>query len=225
MAISFIRTVIVFVALMMAMRFMGKRQLGELEPNELVVAILISDLASHPLQDHSIPLIYGLVPIITLLCCEIIISGLELKSSRFRVFMGGKPSIIIDNGRICEAEMKKNRLTLDELTFEMRQNNVTDISTVKYGILETNGRMSVIVDSPYAPLTPEQMNICTKPILYPVIIISDGRVLTDNLKVIGFNEAWLKNLLKSKNISSTEEVYLLTADSSGDTFIQRKEAS
>ena len=110
MAVSFIRTIIILIVLMLSQRFMGKRQIGELEPTELIIAVLISNLAAQPLQDTGTPLLYGLIPVLTLLCCQVLISALTVKSSRFRNFICGKPSILIKNGVINQREMQKNRI-------------------------------------------------------------------------------------------------------------------
>ena len=130
MAIVFVRTIIIFFAVILLMRLMGKRQLGELETSELVVAVMISDLAANPLQDIGIPLLNGLVPIITLFCCEIILSGLTMKSVTVRKLLCGRPSILVSDGKIDQTQMRKNRFTLDELTEELRIQGVTDIATI-----------------------------------------------------------------------------------------------
>ena len=127
MAIILIRTLIIFTALVLAMRLLGKRQLGEMELSELVVAVLVADIAVNPLQDTDMPLIYGLVPLLVLFCCEIIISGLTLKSIRLRQLLYGKPSLLIEKGKIAQREMTKNRFTLDELTQELRNQGILDI--------------------------------------------------------------------------------------------------
>jgi uncharacterized membrane protein YcaP (DUF421 family) len=194
------------------MRIMGKRQLGELEPAELVVAVLISDLAAHPLQDIGTPLLYGLIPVLTLLCCEVLISAVIVKSIRMRAFICGKPSMIIDKGKIVEKEMKKNRFTLDELSEQLRKKDITDISTVKYAILETDGKLSTLLYADQSPVTPKQMSLKTDDIGYPVIIVNEGRVLDDNLQKMGYNTVWLDRQLKKRKISSAKDVYLMTVD-------------
>ena len=145
LAIILIRTLIIFTALVLAMRLLGKRQLGEMELSELVVAVLVADIAVNPLQDTDMPLIYGLVPLLVLFCCEIIISGLTLKSIRLRQLLYGKPSLLIEKGKIAQREMTKNRFTLDELTQELRNQGILDIASVEYAILETNGQLNIVL--------------------------------------------------------------------------------
>ncbi len=215
MAIAIIRTLILYAAIIISFRIMGKRQIGELEPAELVVAVLISDLAAHPLQDIGTPLLYGLIPVLTLLCCEVLISAVIIKSNKMRVFISGKPCLVIQKGQIDQKEMKKNRFTLDELAEQLRKKNISDISTVKYAVLETDGSLSTILYTDQSPLTPKQMSVVTDDPGYPVIIVNDGRVLTDNLHKLGFNENWLSNQLQTRNIKSPKDVYLMTADETG----------
>lgn len=225
MAIAIIRTLILYFALIISMRIMGKRQLGQLEPAELVIAVLISDLAAHPLQDVGTPLLYGLIPVITLLCCEVLISAGIIKSLKLRTFICGKPSIIIDNGKIVQTEMKKNRLTLDELTEDLRKKSILDIATVKYAILETDGTLSTLLFPAEAPVTPKQMNVKVDDNGYPVMVINNGRVLDENLNKIGYNDNWLRRQLKNRNISEANDVYMMSVDSAGQIYFALKEQS
>ena len=185
MAIIFFRTIIVFLSIVVSMRIMGKRQLGELELSELVVAILISDMAVHPLQDIGIPLLNGIIPVVTLLCCELIFSGLIMRSVKMRVLLCGKPSMLVSNGEINQIEMRKNRFTLDELTEELRNQSVTDISKVKYAILETDGTLNTILFPGEQPVTVSQMGISVDDPGFPSIIINNGVIIEENLKMMG----------------------------------------
>ena len=159
MAIIFIRTVILYFAILVSMRVMGKRQLGELEISEFIVAALIADLAATPLQDIGIPLLNGLLPIMIMFCLEIIIAGLNMKSVRLRKFTYGKPEIIIRNGRIDSGSMRRNRFTIDELMQELRAQGQTDASQVAYGVLETNGQLSLILMPESQPATASMLGI------------------------------------------------------------------
>ena len=185
MAIIMIRTVIVYFSLLLTMRLLGKRQLGEMELSEFVLAALIADLASLPLQDLGIPMINGLVPILTLFCCELLITGVCMKNIRLRTAFYGKPSLLIIRGRISQKEMHRNRFTPDELMQELRNQGFLDISTVQYAILETDGTLNVIPFPNQCPVTAEQLGIDAGDTAYPYIVISNGRILEANLKHIG----------------------------------------
>lgn len=224
MGVSFVRTIIIFLLLIVSIRIMGKRQLGELEPLELVTAVLISNLAAQPLQDTGTPLLYGIVPVLTLLCCQLVTSGISLKYGRFRRLISGKPSILIDNGTIVQSEMKKCRISVDELYVELRINGVTDISTVKHAILETDGTLSVLPYAKYSPATPEQMNVDAPDNGLPVTVISEGRVMSDNLRLLGHDEKWLKGQIKKRGAKEISDVYLMTVDGAGKIYFAQKEA-
>jgi len=223
LAIIFFRTIIIFIIIVAALRFMGKRQLGELELSELVVAVLISEQATLPLQDIGIPLIHGLVSIITLLCCELLITAATLKSLKFRSFICGKPSVIIDEGNIVQSEMKSNSFSLDELAEALRKKDIIDISKVRYAVLETDGTLSICLFEKEQAATPSVMGIDVKDKVIPVSVISDGRVLSDNLSLIGRDESWLRQILSRKGIESPTEVYYMTSDGKSDIFLAAKE--
>ena len=224
MIITFIRTLIIYLAISVSMRLMGKRQLGELEPSELAVAVLISDITSHPLESIGTPLMYGLIPIATLLCCEVIISGVSIKSIRFRRFISGVPSIIIEKGVINQLEMKKNRITLDELMATLRKNGITDITDVKQGILETDGTLSILPFSARSPVTPEQMNLNVTDSECPLMTVCDGRIMSNNLRLLGKDEKWLAKQLKSRGIQSHEQVFVMLCGADGSVYVAKKGA-
>lgn len=223
MAIIFVRTVILYFAILISMRIMGKRQLGEMEISEFIVAALIADLAATPLQDIGIPLLNGLVPIIIMFCFEIIIAGLNMRSVKLRKLTYGRPEIIIRNGRIIREAMQKNRFTLDELMQELRAQGLTDTAQVEYAVLETNGQLSIILKSGDQPATASQMGVDADDVSYAHIIINEGRILDNNLKLLGRDRRWLANELKRQNFRSADEVYILTLSESGRVFCQAKE--
>ena len=225
MAISIIRTLILYFAIVLSMRIMGKRQIGELAPAEFVVAVLISDLAAHPLQDIGTPLIYGLFPVAVLVICEILLSGAVIKNQRFGALVCGKPSMVIESGRVIEIELRRCRLSLDELTEQLRKKDILDISTVKYAVLETDGTLSTILYPAEAPLTPKQMNIQPDDTAYPVIVINDGRVLENNLQKLGYNLKWLEKQLLNRKLKNAEEVFLMTADASGRVYLTERDGA
>ena len=206
MAIIIIRTIIIYLALLVTMRVLGKRQLGELELSEFVVAALIADLASHPLQDLGIPMINGLVPIFTLFCCEVLITGLSLKSIRLR-------------GKIDQAEMRKSRFTSEELMQELRSKSCTDISSVEYGILETDGTLNVILFPAERPATAGHLGISTSDGGYPSIVINDGRVIDTNLQKLGLDRNWLSAELKRQGSDSEKHKLLMTENQPPEVYI------
>jgi len=223
LTVVFLRTLIVFISIIISMRVMGKRQLGELELSEFVVAVMISDLASNPLQDIGIPLLNGLIPILVLLCFEIIISGVVLHNMKWRVLLCGRPSMLIEKGKINQIEMRKNRFTLDELTEELRSQSVTDLSTVEYAVLETNGKLSITLIPSERPVTAGQLSIPTKDLGYDTIIINDGNLIPANLKRIGRDENWLRKELSSRKAHDIKDVYIMIANNAGSIYFARSE--
>ena len=225
MAIVIARTLIVYFALLLTMRLMGKRQLGEMELSEFVVAALIADLAAHPLQDMGIPLLNGLVPIAVLFCCEVLIAGLCLRSVRLRGFFFGKPSLLIVKGEINQAEMRRNRFTLDELMQELRGQGGTDIRAVEYAVLETDGKLNLLLYPDRAPATAGQLQLNAPDGGYPHIVVNDGRVLEGNLQHLGLDKAWLAETLKERGCAGAEEIYLMTVNEKREIYLSRKEQS
>lgn len=223
MAIIFFRTTIIYVSLLIAMRLMGKRQLGELELSELVITVLISDIAAHPLQDIGIPLMNGLLPIIILLCFELLISGVIVNSERAKSLLCGKPSFLIINGVINQQEMKKNRFTCDELAEELRSQSVLDISEIKYAILETDGRLNIILFPSERPVTAGQMKIQAIDSGYPVIVINNGKVLDKNLQLLGRDKIWLQNELSARRVSNPKDVFLMSVNDAGQIYLAKSE--
>ncbi len=205
------------------MRLLGKRQLSELEISDLIVAVLISDIASLPLQDVEMPLINALFPIFALLSCELLISGITLKSVRLRSIIFGKPSILIRNGKIDQHAMHKNRFSLDELAESLRSNDVTDITQVRYAILETDGDVNVILYSEAQALTEESITDPQPDRGMPHIIINDGHIIEDNLHLLGKDMHWLKAELKKRKIHNARQVYLMSLDDGGNIYFLKKE--
>ncbi len=218
------RTIILYFLIMLGLRLMGKRQIGELEPSELVLALLISDLAAVPMQDFGIPLLNGVVPILTLLSVSMIISVLNLKSIRFRTLVCGAPTIIIREGHVLQSEMRRTRFTVDELIEDLRQQGVVDLSTVEYAILETNGQLSVLLYPEHQPLTPKtaQNRKCGDPGL-PTVIISDGKLLKENLQQLGLDQIWLQRKLEEHHLPSVRSVFLMQVDKEHQLYYLKKE--
>ena len=223
MAIVFIRTIIVYISLILSMRVMGKRQLGELELSEVVIAVLISDMASHPLQDIGVPLLNGLIPVLVLVCCEVLVSGWVTKSIRFRAFICGRPSILIENGKIIQSEMKRNRFIIDELTEDLRKKGITDISKVKYAVLETDGTLNALQYATEMPPSAVALNIPVEDFSIPHCIISDGKIIERALSESGKDLAWLKSQLKTRKIKDPKDVYYMTVDDFDKIYFLPKE--
>lgn len=219
--VGLIRSFLLYLILIAVIRLMGKRQLGQMEASEFVVTMLVADLAAVPMQDLGIPLLSGLIPILTVLFLELILSALSYYSITVRKLFCGKPVILMENGAILQENLKKTRLTPDELTELLREKSITDLSTVKYAILEANGQLSALLYPEFQPITPRDMKIQTEELALPVTIISGGKLLKENLKISGRDEKWLKNLLE-KHRCSIKDVYLLTVEPSGKTYLSIK---
>ena len=218
MITAVVRTIILYLLIILGIRLMGKRQIGELEPSELVLSLIIADLAAVPMQDFGIPLIMGIIPILTLLCLSAILS---VKSIRFRALLCSRPSIVIQDGKILTREMVKNRFTVDELMEELRMAGVTDLSTVKYAVLETTGRISVLPYAEHQPVTVRDMKV--KEAGLPVIVVSDGRVLSHNLKTRNLSMRWVKEQMGSRGVQDIRQVFLMTVDEADNVYFVKKE--
>ena len=224
MTTALFRTVILYLALMVGLRLLGKRQIGELEPSELVLTLIISDLAAVPMQDFGIPLVNGLLPIVTLLCLSLLLSFLNLKSVRLRSLLCGRPTAIIREGKLLQKEMAKNRLTVDELLEQLRGQGISDLSTVKYAILETSGKVSVFPYAKESPITPAASGLnVPDSVVLPILLISDGRLMEQNLRAAGRDEKWLAAALRQYGLSSVRQVFLLTVDEGGAVVCVPKE--
>ena len=223
MAVIVARTFMIYAMLLLLMRILGKRQLGEMELSEFIVAALAADLAAIPLQDIGIPMINGLVSIIILFCCEILVAGAAMKSVRLRAFLYGRPSVIIDHGVIIQHELKRNRLSVDELLEALRSSGDTDISKIEYAILETDGKLSILPYAAEKPASARAMGLKLPDSGYASILINDGVVLSGNLALVGRDRAWLDQELERRGISSPEKVFLLTVNSAGQVYFAAKE--
>ncbi len=223
MLIILVRTIILYFVVILATRLMGKRQIGELQPSEFVIAIMISDVASIPMQNTGVPIISGIVPILTLLVGELIVSFVSLKSRRVRRMLSGKPSVIICHGKIDEDEMRKQRFTIEDLMEELRISGYADISQLEYAVLETNGQISVIPKTSARPITVSDLKIEVQDELIPRTIILDGQVDSDELQKSGKNIDWLNKQLQKNGIKNASDVFIATTDTSGNLFVQIKE--
>lgn len=224
MITALMRTLILYFFIMIGLRLMGKRQIGELEPGELVLTMMISDLATVPMQDFGIPLLAGIIPILTLLSASMLLSQLSLRNLRFRELLCGTPAILIRNGVLQQSVMKKNRYTLDELLEELRGQGFSGIEAVKYAVLENSGHLSVFPWNSAQPPTAAQLNLEPRDdVTLPVILINDGRILSKNLEARGHDEAWLRQILPRYRVTSPADVFLMTLDEQGNILCIPKE--
>ena len=222
MLISYIRTVILYLLLIFVVRVMGKRQIGQMEPTEFVVTMLLANLAAVPMQDNGIPLASGLVPMLTVLGISLILSVLAYQSIRMRRLLCGKPVILVENGTICQRNLARTRIHLDELTEHLREQGILDLTTVKYAILETNGLISTFLYPKDAPATAKDAGITVKDAFLPYTLISDGHLLPQNLHLAGYNHHWLRRQLEKRNLQP-HQVLLMTVDGAGKIYLARKE--
>ena len=224
MIISLIRAIILYTLIIFAIRLMGKRQIGELQPGELEITILISNIAVLPIENIDVPLILGAVPILTLVCFELLLSILSMKSSKLRTILSGKPIFVIENGKINQKAINSLRFTIDDLTEGLRSCEVFDISQVAYAIVETNGTIKKKKKFQSQNVTPKMLKLKDQQTIIPRVIISDGKVVEDNLKEIGLTQKWLFDKLKKENLSA-DNIFIMTADNNEKTFIALKESS
>ena len=222
MILSYFRTLFLYLVLIFAVRLMGKRQIGEMEPAEFVVTMLVANLAAIPMQDGAIPLYSGLVPILTVLGMELVLSGLILRSVRLRQLLCGKPVILIDNGKILQENLKSARINLDELTGQLRAKDVLDIRTVQFAILETSGDLSVFPYPKEKPASAKDAGVQATGQHLPVTVVEDGYLSRENLERAKKDEKWLEKVLSQHNCG-IQDTFLLTVDESGQVVWLGKE--
>lgn len=223
MLLSTARTLLFYTVLLMAIRLLGKRQLGQMEPSEFVVTMLLANLATIPIDTLDQSVLAGLLPIALVFAAEYLLSLLTLKDIRIRRLFCGKPVILIENGEISQRNLRRTRLSLDELTMHLREKEVFDLATVKFAILETNGQLSVLRYAREQPASARDAGQKVRETELPITLISDGRLLRDNLSLAGKDEAWLQDALKKRHAAQTD-VLLLTVDAAGQIyFVLRQE--
>lgn len=222
MTVSFIRTILLYLLLIAAIRLMGKRQVAEMEPAEFVVTMLLANLAAVPMQDNGLPLHSGLVPIFTVLSLELIIAVLTSRFVPLRRVLCGRPSILIRNGNVDQRAMETSRVSPEELFQKLREKEIFDLSTVKYAVLETDGELSVLSYPKYQSVTVGDLSLPGSPAELPFPLISGGVLLRHNLKDAGYDRAWLDRELRSRALR-VSDVYLMTVDRTGNVSVIRKE--
>ncbi|ERK29623.1 DUF421 domain-containing protein [Clostridium intestinale] len=209
MFIVLIRTCILYILVVLVIRLMGKRQIGELQPYELVITIVISDLATVPMQDVRLPLILGIIPILTLLILEVFFTELQIRSKFMRKLIDGDPSVLIRDGKINEKALKSQRIHVEDLLEELRLTGNFDISSIKYAILESNGQLSIMSKE-----NNENRHL-------PLVLLYNGKVNKDSLKKLHKDVKWLQDKVSSKNLSMNE-IFIIIMDSSGKLQYQAK---
>lgn len=222
MLIVFIRGIILYVLVIAAVRLMGKRQIGELSPSELVITILISNIATLAMEDVSVPLFTGVIPILTLVCLDVLVSYACLKSRKLRHTVSGKPKIVISNGVIDQKQLRTLRYTVDDLMSSLRNQGIFDISQVQYAVVETNGAISALLKAEYLPLTPKTQAAPEAAADPPQAIISDGDFIKAEGVRLDINEKELLKELKRKHLE-VGDVFLCTVDSNGELKIVPKQ--
>ncbi len=226
MTVNFLRTMILYIVIVIAVRIMGKRQIGELSPTELVITILISNIATLPIEDTNIPLTAGLISIFTLVACEVLVSGVLLKSPKMRKMVSGSPKVLIRDGVIDQKQLSTLRLSIDDLTAQLRGQGCFDINQVAFAVVETTGKLSIFQKFKFQQPTNQDLHVkepknADAP---PVVAVSDGQVSDAALRFCEKDREWLGNLLQEKQCP-LEEVFLLTCDRSGNYKLVKKEAT
>lgn len=217
-----LRTIIVYVTVILSIRIMGKRQIGDMQPGELVITILISDLAAAPIIDKNVPMFIGAIPIVALVIIEVLISKIVLKSIFIRRMMNGHSAIIIRDGKIDQILLKKLRISVDDLMELLRGENVFDVETVAYGILETNGSMSVLLKSSEQTATKCDVGAKFTPAALPIPIITDGTLRKEELTFTHITKQKLDKILQKEHVT-VQEIFLMTVDQNGDTTIVKRD--
>ena len=222
MLLIFVRSIVLYILVLLVMRFMGKREIGQLQPFELAISIMIADLAATPMAELGIPISYGIIPILALLVMHLLISFLNLKSIKFREFICGKPSILIYRGRIDERVMKRENFTINELQERLRGNNIFDLGDVEYAILETSGQITVIPKPEKQNPTLDDLNIKSEYKGLPYDLVIDGVIQEENLQKISKNKEWLEKEVQKFNMKP-EEALVITINGKGEIFCHKKE--
>ena len=220
MLITFFRAIVLYIIVLIVMRLMGKREIGQMQPFELAISIMIADLAATPMAETGIPITNGIMPILGLLVMHLVISMINLKSTKAREIICGKPSIF--RGKVDEKVLKRERFTINELEERLRDNNIFNIGDVEYAVLETSGQVTVIPKPNKRPTTPEDFNIEPKYEGIPYDLVVDGKVMYKNLEKLGKNYVWLKKQTEKFGIKP-EDALIVTVDGDNQFFCQAKE--
>ncbi len=222
MTIAFVRTILLYILVIIAMRIMGKRQISELQTSELVIMLLISDIAAIPMQDTGQSLVSGVIPMFTLVAVEVVLSVWMLKNSRLRKLICGSPVVIINDGKIDQSMMKKLRMSTEDLFEQLRQVDVFDINDVAYAIVETNGKVSIIKKAESQELTASMMNIPQEKVSLDMVVVSDGEISKSSLEFCNLDTKWIKDTLQKEN-KKLKDIFIMTANANKKYTIIEKE--
>lgn len=222
MLLSAIRTTLLYFAVTLIMRLMGKRQIGEMQPYELVITVLIAELAAIPVADTDIPLLNGLIPIVILLVLQILLSEVALWSEPIRQLICGKPSILIAHGVILEQELRRLRINLNDLIEQLRNKECPNVSEVDYAILETNGQLSVIPKIQHKTVTVQELGLAPASTGLPITLVLDGHLNLTNLKLAGLQIADLERHARAQGLNRLEDVFFANVDETGTFHLQAK---
>lgn len=224
MLITIVRTIIMYIVVVLSLRLMGKRQIGELEASELVVTIIISEIAALPITDLGVPMAGSLLAILILLVLEICLSQLAYHSVNVRTALYGKPSMFYSKGKLHQQEMKKQRFNVGDLMEELRNQGIVSLDQVDYVIMETNGKVSVILSARENPITPEDLGLSVSPIPMTYVIVDNGNLISSNLKRLGLNQNWLNRQLEENNLKHIHDIFYLSFEQgTGKTVLIPKE--
>lgn len=222
MLVIFLRVLIIYITVLVFLRLMGKRQIGEMQPYEVVITLIIADLATLPMSDTNIPLINGILPLAILVLIHFFITILTRKNIKIRRFMSGRPVVVISPNGIEYQALKDLNMNIDDLLESIRQANYYSFDQILYAIIETNGKMSVIPTSENCPATAKDVKVDNPPAKLPHVIISDGKIIKEEMKQIKIDDEMLSNILKYLEIKSIKELIILSIDSEGKTYYQKK---
>lgn len=222
MLISFARTFILLLCVIGAVRLMGKRQIGQLQPSELVITILLSQIAATPMQDNDLPMLNTVVAILVLAGAEIVMSVVGMKNTAVRTFLEGSPVIVIRNGELDQKQLKRLRYTVDDVAEALRQKNIFDMSQVEYAVAETNGMLNVLLKPEFRPATTSDVGKIPPNNGMPMPVVTDGRILKEGLKVLGISKEKLEKKIGSKGVT-VDKIFYMTMDFKGNTVIVKKE--
>ncbi len=218
----FSRTIIIYFVLVISIRLMGKRQIGELQISEFIITLMLSEIAVAPITGKSTPLLHAIVAILLLLSIEVIISFVLIKSNKLKRMFYGSPTILIQQGKLIQAELKKNRIEIDELMSELRQKGYSDLSRIRYAILEENGKLSVFPNADESPATPKDLKLKVQDYGIAHVCILDGTVVQNNLDLLGWDEKRLRAELKLRG-ATLSDVFLMTVDDGSHVNLILKE--